>query len=1142
MDEGQKKRQRNPRQDASWLSVVTFAWLLRTFRAGFRRELDLADLYQPLDEHASGKVGERISREWRREERRSREAGTAASLLRVLSRCFGREILLAGAGQALLEFLVRLSRPYVLLQLLHRRGDARGWASALALGVFVDCVVGHVCVQSLMHTGMKIRVACSSLLYRKILSVPTTFADSDETSAGQVLNLLSNDVSRLGHAVYYMHYIWMAPLEAILVFYFLYREVDMSAGSGIALQLLFIPILGLFGRLTNRLTSKYAARTDERLKLTNEVVKGIRAIKMYAWEKPFSNFIDQTRKKELKIVKQDAIITDMSLASEFYIPRLCIFITLLAYVLLDNGINAEKVYVITALYDVLRLSMYTLFPLCLHDAAEALVSVQRLQNFMKIEELPSLSATTNHTDKTFSSDGSAVVFKNFSAKWNPRVKVLENVNLQIPAKSLTAVVGEVGCGKTSLLHAILRELPHVTGVILTYGKISYVPQEPWIFASSLRQNILFGETFDQQHYERVIEVCQLKQDIEALPQGDATLLGEKGINLSGGQRARVNLARAIYRDADIYLFDDPLSACDMLVGRKIFQECMKIYLKDKTIILLTHQFQYLEEVDKIVVLSNGVVEATGTLGELQNIGINLVQVMQVSNEFDKASNRKSDESQLDLDDGELNGIDGKCQTVAEKKVSGSISAKTYLTYLLAGKNTPLVILVMFMSLMHQLVGSSGDYFLAYWVNAEENTIMRNNETCVEYVCNHRDWYIYVYGVITLTTITLCLLQSWSFFEMSMRIANNLHANMFASVISATIDFFNKNPLGRIMNRFSKDMSIVDTEVSRAMIDVIQNTIHILAAFTVVSSVNPWLLIPACLVGFCFYGFSLFFIKTSRSIKRLEAITRSPVFSYVSDSLQGLTTIRALGVKKVLVAEFDDHQDLHSSAWFIFFSGSRGLGMYLDLFCAVFLTCVLFTLMIFDDTTMSGHIGLAITQCMLLINTLQWGVRQFAEMENQMTSVERVLEYSKLTREEYRPKSVKKGNDKELTEITEVSSLTIAEREVEIPQVWPNEGKIEYRNVSLRYDKQGPMVLKNLNFSIRSQEKIGIVGRTGAGKSSLINSLFRLAYIEGDIFIDNLPTRDLGLYELRSKYNSARANPFYGKPSEKFRSSWSTYGC
>jgi ATP-binding cassette subfamily C (CFTR/MRP) protein 4 len=334
-----------------------------------------------------------------------------------------------------------------------------------------------------------------------------------------------------------------------------------------------------------------------------------------------------------------------------------------------------------------------------------------------------------------------------------------------------------------------------------------------------------------------------------------------------------------------------------------------------------------------------------------------------------------------------------------------------------------------------------------------------------------------------------------------------------------------------------------------MIDVIQNAIHIVAAFTLVVSVNPWLIIPTAIVALFFYFFSLFFIRTSRSIKRLEGISkltplnieylmchagttlmsifinlsitaRSPVFGHVSDSLQGLATIRALNAKEILVDEFDDHQNLHSSACFIFFSGSRGLGMYLDLFCALFLTCVLFTLMLLDNTTLAGDIGLAITQCILLINTLQWGVRQFAELENEMTSVERVIEYFKLPKEFCDSDSVVAR--KQSNEFSDISGSTLHltnDLDNRILRIWPTDGQIEFRNVHLRYDKQGPAILKNLNFVIHPREKIGIVGRTGAGKSSLINSLFRLAYIEGEIYIDQVLTNTLGLHDLRSQVNN-----------------------
>ncbi|KAJ8669835.1 hypothetical protein QAD02_001094, partial [Eretmocerus hayati] len=1100
-------------------------WLFKTFVTGFRRELNPSDLYYSLNEHSSHNLGERIAAEWRKESEKFRDLKKDGepSLARVLARCFGKDLLFAGMVQAFLEFIIRLSRPFILLQLLHYSSDNNnsstssqmdksevyGWATALVLGVFLDCFVCHLCVQNLMHTGMKIRIACCSLLYRKILRAPVTFTE-DQTSVGQVLNLLSNDVSRLDHAVYYAHYIWMAPLQAILVFYFLYKEVDLAASSGILLQLFFIPVLGLFGRLTNRLTSKYTVKTDERLRLTNEIIKGIKAIKMYAWEKPFSKLVDQIRRKEMHIVKQHSIITDISLASEFYIPRLCIFITVLSYVLLGYKVNAEKVYVVTALYDVLRMSMYTLFPMCLHDIAEALVSMKRLQKFMSIEEVNYLPSCPSNEFKTPDQCEPVILLENVTAQWSQKFNVLENINLSIKNGSLTGVVGQVGSGKTSLLHAILGELTLTKGNSSFHGTISYAPQEAWIFASSFRQNILFGRPMDAIRYERVIDICQLRQDLNQLPRGDATLLGDKGINLSGGQCARINLARAIYRDSEIYLLDDPLSSVDAVVGRAIFRECICGYLKHKTVILVTHQYQYLDELDRVVVLENGKIKDEGTVTELQARGVDLSQTAKTGNGFNQVqcnSEHQIKLSQKSKPSEGMNGIGFEMEedNLEEMRSGGSVSTKTYLLYLQASKNLPLVIFVILASFSHQLAASGGDYFLAHWVNIEENSTMKNS-TCDDQVnkCDDRDWYVDIYGSITAATILFCLLQSWSFFEMSMRIANNLHANIFASVIRSTIDFFCSNPLGRIMNRFSKDMSIVDTEVSRAMIDVIQNAIHIFAAFVVVISVNPWLIIPAFVVGCLFYLFSLFFIKTSRSIKRLEATTRSPVFNHVSDSLQGLAVIRALKANDMLVDEFDEHLDLHSSACFIFFSGSRGLGMYLDLFCSIFLSCVLLSLVALDSRSLVGDIGLAVTQCMLLINTLQWGVRQFAELENQMTSVERLLEYSQLPSEKY--------------------EITDEDKKVKVSKKWPSKGEIQFDKVSLRYGKQMPCVLQDICLKIGSKEKIGIVGRTGAGKSSLVNALFKMAYIDGEIIIDGVSTSSLDLYELRSKISILPQEP------------------
>lgn len=453
---------------------------------------------------------------------------------------------------------------------------------------------------------------------------------------------------------------------------------------------------------------------------------------------------------------------------------------------------------------------------------------------MRIEELPNNAMLLNNKNDDFSEDSkliestedeTVIDLKSLSAQWeNGSAKVIDNINLRIKEKSLTAIVGRVGSGKSTLLHAILKEMGHTSGELRVRGAISYASQEPWIFTSSVKQNILFGRPLNVKRYEKVIDVCQLSQDLDTFPHGDETMLGEKGINLSGGQCARLNLARAIYRDADVYLLDDPLSAVDALVGRNIFRDCIRTFLKDKTVLLVTHQLHFLEDVDSIVLLDEGRIQATaGSLLELNDsCGVNLIQlsksVTQIDDDRSSSSSlslRSYSETTLESAENSMiynptsndqnNQVKSYKEQCAEKKSRvRSISMKTYMSYILASKNIPLVLLVAVTSILHQLAASGGDYFLAFWVNEEENKMSQVNVDCYEKPCTapalDYEWYIYFYAGLTVSHILLCLLQSWSFFEMSMKIANNLHASMFNSIVSTTIDFFSINPLGRIMNR------------------------------------------------------------------------------------------------------------------------------------------------------------------------------------------------------------------------------------------------------------------------------------------------------------------------------------------------------
>ncbi|XP_048505778.1 probable multidrug resistance-associated protein lethal(2)03659 isoform X2 [Athalia rosae] len=864
---------------------------------------------------------------------------------------------------------------------------------------------------------------------------------------------------------------------------------------------------GYIGKMSSIFRLNTALRTDERIRLMNEIINGIQVIKMYTWEKPFSYLVANARRTEISAIKKSAIVQGIISSFDQYIPRLCVFITILCSVLQGNHITAEQVFMMTAFYNVLRNAMTIAFPSSIVQVAEALISVKRLQKFLMLDETEKSPCTLGQFN--FKQTGyapPAIQLKNVTARWGSDNKenTLSNLNINIKPGQLVAIIGQVGVGKSSLHHVILRELPLKSGSIEVNGRIAYASQEPWLFSSSIRQNILFGRPMDEARYERVLSTCQLKRDVTLFPHGDKTIVGERGASLSGGQRARINLARAVYADADIYLLDDPFSAVDTHVGKSLFADCVEGYLRGKTRIITTHQHQYLKHVDRIILLNNGTIEAEGTFAELQAAGLDFIKKLGNINEpEDNNSLRRTSSQKTSTQSVTYEAADPV--EVGEMKSSGQVAGRVYMSYFKATGNMCYVAGMFIVCILNQVVASSGDYFVTYWVNTEESSkaTMLNGTMSSHWTSPlSREMCVYIYSTIVTATVVFTLLRTFMFMSVCMRASRRLHENMFNSITRATMRFFNTNSSGRILNRFSKDMGAIDEMLPLSMVHVVQVSLALLATIVIVSVVNPLLIIPTAFILFLMYLLRNFYISTSRSVKRLEGITRSPVFGHLGATLHGLTTIRAFKAENILAKEFDNHQDVHSSAWFILIASSRAFGFYLDFTCVLYTGLVTLSFLVLDHQTFAGNVGLAITQCIGLAGVLQWGVRQTTEMENQMTSVERVIEYGKV---EHEPPLESRPENKP-------------------PKEWPAQGKIEFRNVSLRYGKSDPPVLRNLNFVISPREKIGVIGRTGAGKSSLISALFRLAYIEGEIYIDDIPTSTLGIHDLRSKISIIPQEP------------------
>ncbi|XP_025200376.1 probable multidrug resistance-associated protein lethal(2)03659, partial [Melanaphis sacchari] len=1173
MDAGNKEQQPlNPRTNANIFEIFTFSWIFKLFKVGRKRDLEFNDLYIPLNNDRSSLLGIELKKRWKIEMVNANNNYREPSLLRVLVRMFGVKFVLYGIILAFVEIFLRMSQPILIGGLLEYFSPEKSnikdlnhayfYASGLLLNMLANIILFHYSQMEMCHLAMKIRVACCSIIYKKALRLSKT--SLGETTIGQVVNLLSNDVNRFDIAFLFIHFLWIGPLQTILVTYFLWQELGVSSLIGVAIFLVFTPLQGWLGKKTSEYRSRTASRTDERVRLMNEIISGIQVIKMYTWEKPFAVLVQLARKMELKHIRGVLFIRVFLQSFIIFHQRLTLFISILSYILLGNYINVQKIFIILSYLKILT-TMTVFFPQGILTLAEMLISIKRIQAFFLQDEqneknknnkprpLKPEATTINSIEMlNFNSEHFATIkngnekytdqsntfgidVSNATAKWIPNQpdNTLNNINLSIRPGRLVTIIGPVGAGKSSLIQAILRELPLSEGSITVSGTVSYASQEPWLFNGSIQQNILFGSPMDYNRYNEVIRVCALKTDFKQLPYGDRSLVGERGVSLSGGQRARVNLARAVYKQADIYLLDDPLSAVDMHVGKHLFEKCIKDYLKEKTCILITHQIQYLSSVDQIVLMENSNISAEGSYQELQSSGLDFTKLLKSSEETTDSeidiknvtNNSLEQHSSLSrhgsiisisssIDENKLNGTQSEPIEVAETRSSGKISLSIYLSYISAGGNAFKISFLLFICVFTQILGTGGDYWISYWVNLEDN-IFRNTEIKSMNITNHitytlsdktwiitRQFCVMIYTIINIALLVVTFMRCASLLSFLISASINLHNKMFNAITTATMYFFNTNPSGQILNRFTKDIGAIDEILPSPLLDFIHVALHILGTLVVVGFINFYLILPTFIIGLACYYIVCFYLSTSCSIKRLEGVNRSPVYGYFNASLQGITTIRAFETEDILSKEFDEHQDLHTSTWYLFITSSEAFGFSLDIICFIYICILTFSFLIVDNDFFGGDVGFVLTQAISMTGGLQWGIRQLAELDNQMTSVERVVEYTNIPQEAALESPVDKKPPKE----------------------WPDKGQIAFENFYLRYSSDTEHVLKNLNIQIQAMEKIGIVGRTGAGKSSLIAALFRLAFNEGNITIDGIEIHEIGLHDLRFKISIIPQEP------------------
>ncbi|KAJ8252922.1 hypothetical protein GJAV_G00207050 [Gymnothorax javanicus] len=1075
-------------------------------------------MYPVLPEDGSERLGEDLQRYWDLEVLQAAKDLRKPKLTKAIIKCYWKPYTVIGIF-TFIEETTKLIQPLFLGKLIEyfEKYDpedtkalhaAYGYAAGISLSSLALTIIHHLYFYHVQRSGMKIRVAMCHMIYKKALCLSSTAMG--KTTTGQIVNLLSNDVNRFDEVTIFLHFLWAGPLQAAAVIGLLWNEIGPSCLAGMAVLVILMPMQTLFGRLFSRFRSKTAAFTDNRIRTMNEVVSGMRIIKMYAWEKPFSLLVNEARRKEISMVMKSSYLRGLNMASFFVAGKVIVFVTFTVYVLVGNTIKASSVFVAVSLYSAVRLTVTLFFPSAIEKASEALISIRRIKNFLLLDETVMRVAELPSEKKE-----ATVEIKDLICYWDPILDAptLQNVSLTLKPGQLLVVIGPVGAGKSSLLSTILGELPPDKGMVKVRGELTYASQQPCVFPGTIRSNILFGKELHPQKYEKVLKACALTRDMELLPDGDLTVIGDRGATLSGGQKARVNLARAVYQDADIYLLDDPLSAVDAEVGKHLFEQCICGVLRKKPRILVTHQLQYLKAADQILVLKEGHMVAKGSYSELQRSGLDFTsllkheeeeeqQVLEIrSRTMSQTSMRSQSSSIMSVKDGaEQLPVEQVQSMVEETRSEGKIGLSLYMKFFRAGANVLVLLLLLALNLFAQVAYIMQDWWLAHWSTMQEQLNVTTTDGVNQTQALDLNLYLGVYAGLTVATIIFGFLRSLLFFNVLVLASQTLHNRMFQSILRTPIRFFDVNPIGRILNRFSKDIGHLDSQLPWTFVDFIQVLLQILGVIAVATSVIPWILIPVLPLLIAFLFLRRYFLQTSRDIKRLEATTRSPVFSHLSSTLQGLWTIRAFKAERRFQETFDAHQNLHSESWFLFLTSSRWLAVRLDAICALFVTITSFACLLLRKDLEAGSVGLALSYAVTLMGMFQWGVRQSAEVENMMTSVERVVEY------------------------TELENEAPWETPKRPPAGWPSQGCITLDRVNFAYSSDGPVVLKNLKAVFRPRDKVGIVGRTGAGKSSLISALFRLAEPEGRIFIDGILTSEIGLHDLRQKMSIIPQDP------------------
>ncbi|XP_058980632.1 multidrug resistance-associated protein 1 isoform X10 [Musca domestica] len=1165
-----------PENSASFLSRITYQWFDTMAWRGYRNPLEEKDLWDLRPQDSCKEVMPIFAYYWNKNVRKNYKVDPNqpkvkfsngkvsfdnphgakngkkkgdASIMPPIIKSFGG-VFLFGSMMKLMTDVLTFAQPQVLRWIIgfvedyedEKQPQWKGifYAVLLFLLAAVQTIILGQYFHRMFIVGLRIRTALINAIYRKALVLSN--ATRKESTVGEIVNLMAVDAQRFMDLTTYLNMLWSAPLQIGLALYFLWQLLGPSVLAGLAVMIVLIPVNGVIANRIKTYQIRQMKYKDERVKLMNEVLSGIKVLKLYAWEPSFEKQVLEIREKEIATLKSTAYLNASTSFLWSCAPFLVSLVTFATYVLIDenNVLDATKTFVSLSLFNILRFPL-TMLPMLISNLVQTQVSVSRINKFMNSEELD--PNNVQHDPKK----PHPLSIENGTFSWGDGEITLKNINMHVKKNTLCAIVGTVGSGKSSVVQAYLGEMEKISGTVNTVGSIAYVPQQAWIQNSTLRDNILFGKPYDRKRYNRVIDACALRPDIEMLSAGDQTEIGEKGINLSGGQKQRISMARAVYSDADLYFLDDPLSAVDSHVGKHIFEQVIgpKGLLAKKTRVLVTHGITFLPQTDNIYVMKLGEISENGTYQELLNkkgdFSDFLMQHLQEGGE--EAEDLDVIKQQLEgtLQSDELKNQFRKVITLAKQEsLSDSVSVRSFesgtsslrrrkrmdsqtsVTTVASKKDMEeqgklieteksqtggvefavykhyiksvgifLSMATLILNFVFQAFQIGSNLWLTKWSN-DKNVA---NDTGL------RDMYLGVYGafgfgqVITryLSGLALaigCLHSSMSVFHV-----------LLLKVFKWPMELFDTTPVGRIISRFAKDIDTCDTVLPLSFQSFLNTCFSVLATIVVISMSTPIFLAVIIPIAFLYYFAQRFYVATSRQLMRLESVSRSPIYSHFGETVTGVSTIRAYAVQDRFIDESDNKVDKNQICKYPSLIANRWLAIRLEMVGnLIILFASLFAVL--GGQTNPGLVGLSVSYALQVTQTLNWLVRMSSDIETNIVAVERIKEYGETKQEA--PWEIENSK---------------------VPRDWPEQGQVCFEDFKVRYREGLDLVLRGISFKIAGGEKVGIVGRTGAGKSSLTLALFRIIESAGGrILIDGIDISTLGLHTLRSRLTIIPQDP------------------